>query len=92
MSSSLDLGGFSAADKQTLFTAAKAELLRRASGGAVQTGASSGQSFSMTKMTEEGLIRLINSLTQELGYQQPEVRVRPVFSRGGAGGQFIPGV
>jgi hypothetical protein len=76
----LDFGSFTAAEKTALLTAAKAEMLRRAGGGAVQTGAENGSSFSVTKMTENGLITLINALTQELGYQQPIVTAVPNFS------------
>lgn len=80
MSASLDFGAFSSAEKTALLTAAKAELLRRVGVGAVQTGASNGQSFGMTKYTEDGLTRLINALTLELGYEQPIVQVAPNFS------------
>ena len=90
--SSLDFGAFSTAEKQALLAAAKAELLRRAGVGSVQNGSSSAQSFAMAKYSEDGLIKLINGLTQDLNFQQPEVRVRPIFSRGGMGGAFIPGV
>lgn len=91
MASSLDFGAFSSAEKQALLTAAKAELLRRTGAGSVVNGSSSAQSFAMQKYSEDGLIKLINGLTQDLGYQQPEVRVRPIFSRG-CSGTFIPGV
>lgn len=76
----LDFGSFSTAEKTALLTAAKLEVLRRASGGAVQTGAENGSSFSMTKMTEAALFTLVNSLTLELGYQQPIVTAVPNFS------------
>lgn len=80
MSSSIDFGAFSAAEKQALLTAAKAELLRRIGGGSIQTGASNGQSFGMTKYTEDGLNRLITALTIDLGYEQPITQVAPNFS------------
>jgi hypothetical protein len=80
MAASLDLGSFSNAEKTALLAAAKAELLRRNGIGSVQTGASAGQSFGMTKMTEDGLIRMINSLTVSLGYEDPIVQVRPNFA------------
>lgn len=80
MAATLDFGAFSTAEKQALLTAAKAELLRRAGQGAVQSGSSSNQSFGMQKYTEDGLIRLINALTQDLGYPEPETRVMPNFA------------
>jgi hypothetical protein len=80
MAATLDFGSFSTAEKTALLTAAKAELLRRAGVGAVQTGSSAAQSFGMEKMTEDGLIRMINALTVELGYAQPEIRVMPNFA------------
>lgn len=80
MASTLDFSGFSTAEKQALFAAAKAEMLRRAGVGAVQTGSSSAQSFGMQKMTEDGLIRLINALTVELGFEQPVIQVAPNFA------------
>lgn len=80
MAAILDFGAFSTAEKQALLAAAKAELLRRVGVGAVQTGSSAAQSFGMMKMTEDGLARLINALTVDLGYEQPVVQVRPNFS------------
>lgn len=84
MAAALDLGAFTTQEKQDLLAAAKAELLRRAGVGAVQTGASTGQSFSMTKYTEDGLISLINALTVDLGYVQPVIQASPNFA-GSAG-------
>lgn len=80
MASALDFSGFSTVEKTALFTAAKAEVLRRAGGGSIQTGAENGSSFGMTKYTEAGLISLINALTIELGYDAPVVQVAPNFS------------
>jgi hypothetical protein len=80
MAAALDLGSFTFAEKTSLLAAAKAELLRRAGVGAVQTGASTGQSFSMTKYTEDGLIALINSLTVDLGFEQPIIQAKPNFA------------
>jgi hypothetical protein len=81
MAATLDFGSFSTAEKTALLTAAKAELLRRAGVGAVQTGSSAAQSFGMMKMSMEELTLLINSLSQELGYAQAENRVMPNFAR-----------
>lgn len=82
----LDFGGFSTAEKTALFTAAKAEVLRRASGGAVQSGSSASQNFTMQKMDDDSLFSLINALSQELGYPQAENRVMPNFSYAPGGG------
>lgn len=75
----LDFGAFSTSEKTALLTAAKAEVLRRMT-GRVANGSSAGQSFGMTQMTYGELTFLVNALTVELGYQQPEVRVAPNFS------------
>lgn len=80
MPSTLDFGGFSTAEKTALFTAAKAELLRRAGVGSVQSGASSSQNFTMAKMSMDELTILINALSVDLGYPEPENRVVPNFS------------
>lgn len=77
----LDFGAFTTAEKQALLTAAKAEMLTRIT-GRVQNGSSSAQSFGMTVMTLEDLTLLINGLSTELGYPQPETRVAPNFNGG----------
>ena len=76
-----DLGAFSTAEKQTLLTAIKAEVLLRLTPGSVRTGSSAGQSFGVDKWSEQALTIWLNALTVELGYAQPEVRVRPNFSQ-----------
>lgn len=88
MASTLDFGGFSAAEKTALFTAAKAELLRRAGVGSVQSGASSAQNFTMAKMTMDELTRLINALSAELGYPEAENRVLANFAGPSGAGYF----
>lgn len=80
MSAAIDFSSFSTAEKTALLTAAKAELLRRAGVGSVASGSATGQQYSMSKMTEDGLIRMINALTVELGYEQPVIQVAPNFS------------
>ena len=75
----LDFGAFSVADKQALLAAAKAEVLTRMT-GRVANGSSAAQSFGMTQMTYGELVFLVNALTVELGYPQPETRVAPNFS------------
>jgi hypothetical protein len=76
-----DLGAFSTAEKQALLTAIKAEVLLRLTPGSVRTGSSAGQSFGVDKWSEQALTIWLNALTVELGYAQPEVRVRPNFSQ-----------
>lgn len=76
----LDFGAFSQAEKQALLTAAKNEILLRIGKGRVQNGSSIGQQYGMTQMTVAELTNLINGLTVELGFQQPEIRVAPNFS------------
>lgn len=78
-SPALDFGSFSTAEKQALLTAAKAEVLTRIT-GRVQNGSSSAQSFGMNLMSQADLTLLVNALTVELGYPQPELRVAPNFS------------
>lgn len=86
ISSALDFGSYSTAEMQALLTACKAEQLRRLGIGAVVSGGGTGQSFTMMKMSEDGLIRMINGLTAALGYEEPIVQVRPNF----AGTAFTP--
>lgn len=86
--SALDFGAFSAAEKTAMLTAAKAEVLVRMT-GRVQTGSSSAQNFGMSLMGYQDLVGLVNALTVELGYPQPETRVMPNFS-GVAGPFYAP--
>ena len=81
----LDFGSFTAAEKTALLTAAKAEILKRIT-GRVTNGSSQAQQFGMTQMTTGDLTILVNALTVELGYSQPETRVAPNFS--GVGGPY----
>ncbi len=78
-SATLDFGAFSQAEKIALLDAAKAEILTRIT-GRVQNGSSSAQSFGMNLMSQEDLTLLINALTTDLGYAQPEIRVAPNFN------------
>lgn len=75
-----DFGSFSLAEKQALLAAAKSELLRRLGLGSVQTGAQTGASFSMTKVTTSDLNAIISALTIDLGYPQPVVQTAPNFA------------
>jgi len=83
MAATIDFSSFTTSERTDLLTAAKAELLRRAGVGSVQTGTSVGQSFGMMKMSDEALTSLINSLSSSLGYCATNgggARVRPVFT------------
>jgi hypothetical protein len=82
----LDFGSFTQAEKTALLAAAKAEVLRRASGGAISSGSSANQNFTMQKMSDDALFNLINSLSLDLGYAQPENRVMPNFAYSPSGG------
>jgi hypothetical protein len=75
----LDFGSFTTSEKQALLAAAKAEYLTRIT-GRVQNGSSSAQSFGMSLMDIAQLTSLINGLTVDLGYPEPETRVAPNFS------------
>lgn len=80
MSAVLDFSSFTTAEKTALLDAAKAEMLARAGIGSVASGSSTGQQYAMHKMSEDGLIRMINALTVELGYEQPVIQVAPNFA------------
>jgi len=84
-----NLSAFSQTELQNLLTAAKAELLVRIT-GRVQTGASTGQSFGMNQYSGDQLNKLINALTDALGLDAQETRVRPCFSRQGVGSEAAP--
>lgn len=84
----LDWGAFTQAEKVATLNAAKAEVLTRMT-GRVQNGSSAAQSFGMSMMSFDQLTALVNGLTVELGYPQPETRVAPNFS-GVAGWGFGP--
>lgn len=73
-----DFSAFTLEEKQALFTAVKAEMLRRAGLGAISSGASQGQSVTMTKLSEEALAAWSNALSAELN-GEPITQVRPLF-------------
>ena len=85
----LNLSAFSSSELSALLTAAKAEVLTRLT-GRVQTGASTGQSFGMNMKTDAQLTQLINALTDALGLDAQETRVRPCFSKQGVGSDVAP--
>lgn len=80
----LNLSAFSPGELQALLTAAKAEVFTRLT-GRVDSGSSTGQNFHMNMKTDAELTQLINSLTDILGLDTQETRVRPCFSRQGYG-------
>lgn len=64
-----------------MLTAAKAEYLGRITTGRVRSGGSAAQQYGMDIMTVDDLVRLINSLTSQLGLDFCEtIRVRPDFN------------
>lgn len=63
----LDLSIYTPAELQTMLTTAKAEYLRRMTDGSVVQGSSAAQSYGMTKMTVDDLVRLMNGISSALG-------------------------
>lgn len=74
----INLSAFTTAEQNALLTAAKAEILLRLTGRVV-SGSSAGQQFSMTQYTTNQLNSLVNALTDALGLDIQETRVRPDF-------------
>ncbi len=76
----LDLSIYSPAELASLLAAAKAEYLKRMTGRVTQ-GASAAQSYGMTTMTVDDLVRLMNGLAAALGLDDSlNVRVQPNFN------------
>lgn len=75
----LNLGIYTPTELQALLIAAKAEYLRFL-GGRVQQGSSAAQSYGLTQMDGDALIRLLNALGDELGMDNPTLRVTPNFN------------
>lgn len=76
----LDLSIYSPTELQTLLTAAKAEYLKRMTGRVTQ-GSSAAQSYGMTTMSVDDLIRLMNGISTALGLDASlNVRVQPNFN------------
>lgn len=74
----LNLSAFSTAELNALLTAAKAEILTRLT-GRVESGSSAGQQFKMQFYSTDQLNSLVNALTDALGLDAQETRVRPDF-------------
>lgn len=72
--------GWTPAELADLFTALKAESMRRAGVGAVQTGSSSAQSFTAMKLSNDDLKNWMDAVAAVLGYEQPVIQVRPNFA------------
>lgn len=76
----LDLSIYSPSELQSLLTAAKAEYLKRMTGRVTQ-GSSAAQSYGMTTMSVDDLVRLMNGLSAALGLDASlNVRVQPNFN------------
>lgn len=76
----LDPSIYSAAEQQTMLDAAKAEYLKRMTGRVTQ-GSSAAQSYGMTTMSVDDLVRLMNALASALGLDARLVtRAQPDFS------------
>lgn len=74
-----NLSAFSTAELSALLTAAKAEVLTRLT-GRVQSGSSTGQSYSMNQYSTLDLNNLINALTAQLALDTSMTFVRPNFN------------
>ncbi|MBS0328231.1 MAG: hypothetical protein JSR30_00130 [Proteobacteria bacterium] len=85
----LNLGAFSDAELTSMLAAAKAEYLLRMGNGRVRSGSSAAQSYGMDVMTVDDLVRLINSLTTQLGLDSDTLSVRPDFNT--SQGCVVPG-
>jgi hypothetical protein len=75
----LDLGSFSTAQLQSMLSAAQAEVLVRMT-GRVAHGSSAAQSYGMDLMTYPDLVRLVNALGAQLGFDFGENRATPNFA------------
>jgi hypothetical protein len=76
----LDLSIYSPTELQEMLTAAKAEYLKRMTGRVTQ-GSSAAQSYGMTTMTVDDLVRLMNGISAALGLDSSlNVRVQPNFN------------
>lgn len=76
----LDLSIYSPSELQTMLTAAKAEYLKRMTGRVTQ-GSSAAQSYGMTTMSVDDLVRLMNGISAALGLDASlNVRVQPNFN------------
>lgn len=86
----LNLGAFTTAELTSMLAAAKVEYLARMSKGRVKGGGSAAQQYQMDVMTVDQLTELINSLTGQLGLDNPNIRARPNFNPNGV--VPLPGV
>lgn len=76
----LDLTIYNATELQDMLTAAKAEYLRRMGTGRVTQGSSAAQTYGMTVMSVDDLVRLMNGLGSALGLNNVTTTVSPDFS------------
>lgn len=76
----LDLSIYDRTELSSMLTAGKAEYLKRMTGRVTQ-GASAAQSYGMTTMTVDDLVRLLNGISAALGLDAGlAVRVQPDFN------------
>lgn len=83
----LNLGIYTPEELANIMTLAKAEYLRVLSGRITQ-GSSAAQSYGLTVMSVEDLVRLLNALGEQLGLDATEDRIRPNFNRHGSVGPW----
>lgn len=76
----LDLTIYNATELQEMLVTAKAEYLRRMTSGRVTQGSSAAQTYGMTVMSVDDLIRLMNGLGSALGLTNETVTASPNFS------------
>ncbi len=84
----LNLGIYSPAELRTLLDVAKAEYARRLTDGRVTQGSSAAQSYGMTVMTVDDLIRFMNGIAAQLGLDTTNVRAAPNFNTRSAASPF----
>jgi hypothetical protein len=76
----LDIGVYSPTEQQALLTAAKTEYSLRLQTGRVNTGSSAAQSYGLTVLSNDDLVRLINGLAAALNLDSVNARVEPNFN------------
>jgi hypothetical protein len=79
MASAPDFTGWTAAEQAAAFTAIKAEMMRRLGLGSISSGASQGQSVTMTKLSNEELRAWHDSLAPLVTGSDPITQVAPMF-------------
>lgn len=85
----LDVGVYSPTEQLALLAAAKTEYSLRLQTGRVNTGSSAAQSYGLTVLSNDDLVRLINGLAAALNLDNVNARVEPNFNTNRAA--LIPG-